>query len=314
MNNNAEAPSHTPVLLEESMQALALSAGGLYVDATFGRGGHARAMLQRLDAAARVIGCDRDPDAVTAGQALAELDPRFSIHQARFSRLPALLRGLGLAGRVRGLLVDLGVSSPQLDTPGRGFGFSADGPLDMRMDRSAGASAADWLHTASEAEIARCLFELGEERYARRISRSIVRARAEAPIATTGRLAELVAAAVPTREPGKHPATRTFQALRIQVNDELGELRALLAEVCGLLAAGGRLAVISFHSLEDRIVKRFIRSESHGAQPPRSVPVRAKDVTRRLRAVAGPIKPSAAEVEANPRSRSAVLRVAERLA
>jgi 16S rRNA (cytosine1402-N4)-methyltransferase len=313
MNNNAELPSHTPVLLEESMQALALSAGGLYVDATFGRGGHARAMLQRLDAAARVIACDRDPEAVAAGLALAEIDPRFSIHRAPFSRLPALLKGLGLAGAVRGLLVDLGVSSPQLDRPERGFGFSAAGPLDMRMDPSTGISAAAWLETASEGEIARCLFELGEERYARRISRSIVRARSEAPITTTARLAELVAAAVPTREPGKHPATRTFQALRIQINDELGELRALLAEVCDLLATGGRLAVISFHSLEDRIVKRFIRGESQGVQPPRSVPVRAREMTRRLRPVAGPIRPSPAEVEANPRSRSAVLRVAERL-
>jgi 16S rRNA (cytosine1402-N4)-methyltransferase len=314
MTNTTGPLIHLPVLLEESMQALALSAGGLYVDATFGRGGHARAMLQRLDAAARVIGCDRDPDAVAAGRALAEADSRFSIHQTAFSQLPELLKALEIAGRVRGLLVDLGVSSPQLDTPHRGFGFSADGPLDMRMDPSLGTSAADWLETASEGEISRCLFELGEERYARRISRSIVRARNEAPIVTTSQLAELVAGAVPTREPGKHPATRTFQALRIQVNDELGELRALLAEVCDLLVTGGRLAVISFHSLEDRIVKRFIRSESQGAQPPRSVPVRAQDLTRRLRPVAGPIKPSAAEIEANPRSRSAVLRVAERLA
>ncbi len=313
MSNSAGLPSHTPVLLEESMQALALSAGGIHVDATFGRGGHARAMLSRLDADARVIGCDRDPQAVAAGRALAETDPRFSIHQAPFSRLPELLTGLGLAGKVRGLLVDLGVSSPQLDTPERGFSFSTDGPLDMRMDPNAGPSAADWLASAAEGDIARCLFELGEERYARRISRRIVLERDASPINTTARLAELVAAAVPTREPGKHPATRTFQALRIQVNDELGELRALLARVCDLLADGGRLAVISFHSLEDRIVKRFIRDEHRGLQLPRSVPVRAQDVYRRLRPVAGPIRPSAAEVDRNPRARSAVLRVAERL-
>jgi len=295
------------------MQALAIDADGIYVDGTFGRGGHARALLDRLGPAGQLLALDRDPEAVAAGRELADADPRFAIEQAPFSQLPALVRARGWAGRLAGVLLDLGVSSPQLDDPARGFSFSADGPLDMRMDPERGESAADWLARADEQAIARVLKDYGEERFARRIARAICAARMEAPIRTTGRLAQLIERAVPTREPGKHPATRSFQALRIQMNTELDELRACLTGVRDLLAAGGRLAVISFHSLEDRIVKRFIRDESRGAALPKGLPVTDDQLQRRLRPVGGPIRAEAEEVRRNPRARSAVLRVAERL-
>ena len=305
---------HIPVLLGESMQALGVKADGVYMDATFGRGGHARAILARLGPAGRLLALDRDPDAIAAGAALAAADPRFDIRRARFAELPHIADDAGLRGRVDGLLVDLGVSSPQLDDAGRGFSFSADGPLDMRMDPETGPSAADWLAAADERDIARVLKDYGEERFARRIARTVCEARRAGRIATTGQLAALCERAVPTREPGKHPATRTFQALRIQVNRELDELRTLLQGVCDLLTVGGRLVVISFHSLEDRIVKRFIRDESRGAALPKGLPVTDDQVPRRLKPIDGAVRPSADEVRANPRSRSAVLRAAERLA
>jgi 16S rRNA (cytosine1402-N4)-methyltransferase len=245
---------------------------------------------------------------------LARSDARFSIIQAPFSRLAEVAREAGVLGAADGLLLDLGVSSPQLDESERGFGFTADGPLDMRMDPTSGESAASWLAQVSEQALARVLHEYGEERFARRVARALVRARAQAPIATTKRLAELVAAAVPSREPGKHPATRTFQAIRIQVNRELDELRAALAAACALLAVGGRLVVISFHSLEDRIVKRFIRDEARGERLPRGLPVRGVEAAGRLRPIGKLVRPSAAEVVATPRARSALMRVAERLA
>ncbi len=304
---------HIPVLLDESMHALALTAEGLYVDGTFGRGGHARAILARLGPMGRLVAVDRDPDAVAVGEALAARDARFSIRRAPFSRLPAVLAGLGLAGRVNGLLLDLGVSSPQLDTAERGFSFASDGPLDMRMDPDSGQSAAQWLATASETELARVLRECGEERFARRIAQAICRARLDSPLTTTRELARLVERVVPTREPGKHPATRTFQALRIHLNRELDELAECLAQVCDMLAAGGRLVVISFHSLEDRIVKRFIRDESRGQAIPKSVPVLDADRTRRLRPLGPALRPGPAEIARNPRARSAIMRVAERL-
>lgn len=307
-----DAP-HTPVLLEESLEALAINPGGTYLDGTFGRGGHARALLGRLGPAGRLLALDRDPSAVAVGDAMERRDPRFSMDHAAFSRVEAVVRRRGCFGRVDGLLLDLGVSSPQLDEPGRGFSFSADGPLDMRMDTSGGQSAAQWLAKAKEGEIARVLREYGEERFAGRIARAIVCARNEGPVATTRALADIVAAASPTREPGKHPATRTFQAIRIHINGELDEIRACLASVCGLLAAGGRLVVISFHSLEDRIVKRFIRDEARGDRFPLGVPVTAQEINARLRGVGKPVRPSDVEVEANPRARSAVMRVAERL-
>jgi 16S rRNA (cytosine1402-N4)-methyltransferase len=305
---------HTPVLLEESLEALAIKPDGTYVDGTFGRGGHARAVLARLGSAGRLLVLDRDPDAVTAARALADTEPRLAVEHAPFSRVGEVARRRGLLGAVDGLLLDLGVSSPQLDRPERGFSFMADGPLDMRMDTHGGETAAQWLARAREDEIARVLFEYGEERHSRRIARAIVHARREAPLLDTRRLAELVAAASPSREPGKHPATRTFQAIRIHVNRELDELSACLGVVCELLAAGGRLVVISFHSLEDRIVKRFIRDEARGERLPRRLPVTAREVHARLRPVGRAVRPSKAETDANPRARSAVMRVAERLA
>ncbi len=309
-----ELREHNPVLLGESMQALGVLPDGVYVDATFGRGGHTRAILAQLGSAGRLLALDRDPDAVAAGRALVATDPRLSVRRARFGSLPGLLDELGLRGRVNGLIADLGVSSPQLDRAERGFSFNADGPLDMRMDPDADESAADWLATAGERDIARVLRDYGEERFAKRVARAICAARADAPITTTGQLAAICERAVPTREPGKHPATRTFQALRIQVNAELDELRSLLDGVCDALAAGGRLAIISFHSLEDRLVKRFIRDEARGAALPKGLPVTDAEVPRRLRPVGGAVRASEAEVAANPRARSAVLRVAERLA
>jgi len=306
-------PSHRPVLLEESVQALAIEPSGTYVDCTFGRGGHARAILARLDPSGRLVALDRDPEAIAAAHVLEKSDPRFRSIQAPFGDIGAATARLGVARRVQGILLDLGVSSPQLDTPNRGFSFTRDGPLDMRMDPTRGESAAAWLARADHNAIARVLRDFGEERYAGRIARALVAARAASPIDSTLGLAAIVARAVPSREPGKHPATRTFQALRILVNDELGELQRCLDQVCGLLATAGRLVVISFHSLEDRIVKRFMRREAQGPVLPKSLPVRASEVHRRLRVVDKPIHPSEAEVNANPRARSAVMRVAERL-
>jgi len=305
---------HIPVLLGESMRALGVTADGVYIDATFGRGGHARAILARLGPTGRLLALDRDPDAVAAGGDLAAVDPRFRVERARFGDVLSVAERAGLRGRVNGLLADLGVSSPQLDRAERGFSFGAEGPLDMRMDPSAGPSAADWLAAADERDIVRVLKDYGEERFAKRIARVICATRHSQPITTTRQLAALCERAVPTREPGKHPATRTFQALRIQVNGELDELRVLLASVFDLLAAGGRLVVISFHSLEDRIVKRFIRDESRGASLPKGVPVTDDQVPRRLKPIDGAVRPSEEEVRANPRARSAVLRAAERLA
>jgi 16S rRNA (cytosine1402-N4)-methyltransferase len=299
--------------LEEGVQALAIQPGGTYIDATFGRGGHARAILARLGPGGRLIGLDRDPEAIACARTLAASDHRFTAVQARFGAIAEALAAAGVAARVQGILLDLGVSSPQLDSADRGFSFGGDGPLDMRMDPDQGESAAHWLARVDEATLADTLHQLGEERYARRIARAIVAARALTPITTTAELAAIVARSVPTREPGKHPATRTFQALRIRINDELGELERALGQVCDLLAAGGRLAVISFHSLEDRIVKRFMRDEAQGPRLPKGLPVPASATLGRLRIIGKPLRPSASEVAANPRARSAVLRVAERL-
>jgi 16S rRNA (cytosine1402-N4)-methyltransferase len=258
------------------------------------------------------LALDRDPRAVAEGVVLARDDVRFAMEHAPISRMEEVARRHGAFGRVSGLLLDLGVSSPQLDEPDRGFSFSEDGPLDMRMDTSKGQTAAEWLSRAEEGEIARVLRDYGEERFAGRISRAIVRARTQAPIVTTCALAQIVACANPSREMGKHPATRTFQAIRIHINRELAELRACLAGVCGLLCTGGRLVVISFHSLEDRIVKRFIRDEARGERFPRGLPVTARETHPRLRPVGKLVRPSSAEVAANPRARSALMRVAER--
>ncbi len=304
--------AHRPVLLEPALEALDVHADGAYADGTYGRGGHSGAILARLGPAGRLLALDRDPEAVADARRRFGGDARFTIVHEGFERLGAVLDDLGLQGRLAGVLLDLGVSSPQLDAPERGFSFSREGPLDMRMDPGRGPSAADWLATATEREIAGVIRDYGEERHARRVARAIVQARAAAPLRTTGQLARVVAAAVPGREPGKHPATRTFQALRIRINRELEALEAVLPQAVAALAPGGRLVVISFHSLEDRIVKRFLRAESRGPGAPRGLPVRGEPAPGRLRLLGRAVRPDAAEQAANPRARSAVMRVAER--
>jgi len=305
--------THEPVLLAEVLDALLIQADGWYVDGTFGRGGHAAALLDRLGPHGRLLAIDKDPQAVQSARRQFGDDSRFEIEQGAFTMLSGLLEQRNMQGRVNGLLLDLGVSSPQLDDPARGFSFTEDGPLDMRMNPDAGMSAAQWLAAASEREISDVLHTLGEERFARRIARAIVAQRTEHPLQTTRALAELVAAAVPTREQHKHPATRSFLAIRIFINSELEDVREVLAQVPGALAPGGRLAVISFHSLEDRIVKRFIRDEYRGEQPPEEFPLAGNEYRPRLRPVGKAIRAGTEETARNPRARSAVLRVAERL-
>jgi 16S rRNA (cytosine1402-N4)-methyltransferase len=302
-------PAHRAVLLEEALAALAICKDGVYVDATFGRGGHSRAILQRLGPAGRLIALDRDPQAVEAARAIA--DARFCIAHAPFSELTRVLEAQGV-GQVQGVLADLGVSSPQLEDPARGFSFRADGPLDMRMDPTRGVSAADWLATATEQQIREAIGGYGEERFAKQVAKAIVDARAREPLRRTEQLAAVVAAAVRTREVGQNPATRTFQALRILVNRELEEVALMLPQAIRRLAPGGRLAVISFHSLEDRLVKRFMRACSEDRLP-RDLPIRARELPQAPLRIAGKaLRASAAEVSANPRARSATLRVAER--
>ena len=303
---------HVSVLLQDAVEALAIRPHGIYVDATFGRGGHSLAILERLGPDGRLIALDRDPAAVAEGQRWQ--DARFVVVHAAFSRLEEVLaeRGVGL---VDGVLFDLGVSSPQLDEAARGFSFRHDAPLDMRMDTSRGMTAAEWLNQAPEEEIARVVRDYGEERFARQVARALVKARAGAPLVTTRQLAALVAGAVRTREHGQDPATRTFQAVRIFINRELEEIEAALPQAVGRLKAGGRLVVISFHSLEDRLVKRFMRAEAEGEQLPPEIPVPARALRGgRLHRVGKAIKPGTDECRANPRARSATLRVAERTA
>jgi 16S rRNA (cytosine1402-N4)-methyltransferase len=304
--------NHRTVLLREAVEALLWDASGCYVDGTFGRGGHSKAILGRLSPEGRLIAFDKDPEAIASATepgASQVADPRFSICHASFAEMPARLATLGIA-RVHGVLLDLGVSSPQLDDPRRGFSFRFDAPLDMRMDPTRGESAADFLAHADERLLAKVIRDYGEERFAVPIAKALVARRNDGrPVRTTGELSEVVARAVKTREPGQDPATRTFQALRIQVNAELEELEQGLKAALELLVPGGRLAVISFHSLEDRIVKTFISRESK-PEVDRRAPFAPPKPTR-LKAIAR-VRPGAAEVEANPRARSAILRVAER--
>ena len=305
------ATPHITVLLQEAVEGLAIKPDGIYVDGTFGRGGHSRLVLASLGPQGRLIAFDRDPVAVAAGQAVD--DPRFELVHAPFSDFAEALAERGVT-QVDGVLLDLGVSSPQLDEAERGMSFRFDAPLDMRMDTTRGMTAAEWLAEASVADITRVLREYGEERFAYEIAKALIAARTGGAIATTGQLAALVEKTVWTREPGQHPATRTFQALRICVNQELEELSLVLPQVVAALAAGGRLVVISFHSLEDRIVKRFMRDASRPPQLPARLPVRAADMPKpKLALVGKAVRPSDEEVSANPRSRSAVMRVAERL-
>jgi len=302
---------HCAVLLSEAVAALAIRADGVYLDATFGRGGHSRAILAELGAQGRLIALDRDPEAVAAGRAIA--DPRFSLVHAQFSELGPVLDAQGVA-QLDGALFDLGVSSPQIDDASRGFSFRMDGPLDMRMDPTRGESAGDWLAHASESDIREVIKDYGEERFAKQIAAAIVAARATEPLGRTRQLAKLVGEAVRTREAGQDPATRTFQALRIFVNRELEEVSLSLPQAAARLAAGGRLAVISFHSLEDRIVKRFIRA-SGVPELPRDLPLRASEMPLPLLEPVGrAVKASTLEVRDNPRARSATLRIARRTA
>ena len=307
--------AHLPVMLQEALAQLAVKRKGIYVDATFGRGGHSRALLQRLDADGRLLAIDRDAEAIESDVA-RELrqDGRFQLFQGCFSELAALVERESLTGQIDGILLDLGVSSPQLDNPDRGFSFLRDGPLDMRMNSRIGPSAADWLAAVAEKELVRVLFEYGEERHARRIAKAIVTRRLAMPIKTTRQLAELIAEASPPTERHKHPATRAFQAIRIEINHELDELQAVLQQATQVLKPGGRLVVISFHSLEDRIVKRFIRRESGSKHDPGRLPVKESEIEKgALKKIGASIKAAQQELALNPRARSAVLRTAERV-
>ncbi|HQU14907.1 MAG: 16S rRNA (cytosine(1402)-N(4))-methyltransferase [Chromatiales bacterium 21-64-14] len=305
--------THRAVLLEEVLEGLCPRPGGVYVDATYGRGGHAAAVLERIGPAGRLLAIDKDPEAVAAARERFADDPRVASVHGSFETLEELVDGHGYAGRVNGILLDLGVSSPQLEEARRGFSFLRDGPLDMRMDPDRGESAAAWLARVDEGELTQVIRRYGEERYARNVARAIVAARARAPITRTGSLAEIIAVAVPSREPGKHPATRTFQAIRIFINRELEVLAACLPQAVRVLAPGARLAMISFHSLEDRLVKRFLRDQARGDRFPPDLPVSQDRLTPTLRLVGRARRPGEAEVARNPRARSAVLRVAERL-
>jgi 16S rRNA (cytosine1402-N4)-methyltransferase len=306
--------SHTAVLLEETIDQLSIRKNGIYVDGTFGRGGHSREILKYLGPDGRLLAIDRDPDAVIAGKELAAQDARFSIAHEQFGGLRSFLKKHGVFGKLNGILLDLGVSSPQLDDAERGFSFQVDGPLDMRMNPSDSQTAGRWLSEASEREIANVLRRYGEERAARRIAHAVVTRRSERPIASTSDLAALVESVVRRRPGGKHPATLVFQAIRIHVNRELDELRQALADSIDALVVGGRLCVISFHSLEDRIVKRFLRDNSRIDPALSKLPFVPDAAQPRLQLPTGAIRASAAEVERNPRSRSATLRVGERLA
>jgi len=306
---------HRTVLLDEAVDALNLEEGerknGIYIDGTFGRGGHSRLLLSRLGADGRLIAFDKDPMAIATAEQVQ--DPRFAIVHDSFATMGEALRARGI-DQVDGILLDLGISSPQVDDAGRGFSFRNDGPLDMRMDTTRGISAAEWIATATEQHLEKVIRDYGEERFAFQIAKAIVARRAVEPISGTRQLAAIVADAVKTREKGKDPATRSFQAIRIFINKELEDLEAGLSAAYGLLAPGARMSVISFHSLEDRIVKQFLASKAKVAQPDRRLPIRAVDLPQPQMKLIAKIKPSDAEVDANPRARSAVLRVAERLA
>lgn len=306
--------THRSVLLEESIDALAIKPEGIYVDATFGRGGHSEFILSKLSEKGRLLALDRDPQAIESAKRFAD-DKRFTIEHVAFSDLTTVATQHGLVGKIDGILMDLGVSSPQLDDAQRGFSFMREGPLDMRMDTSKGQSAAQWLAVAEEDDITQVIKEFGEEKFGKRIAHAIVTTRDTHPLTTTTALAKLVDEAVPVKDKFKHPATRTFQAIRIYINSELDEIRDGIKSALHCLKPGGRLAVISFHSLEDRLVKRFMREQSRGMQvPPRMAITEAQiNASKAMRLIGKAIKPSALEIQNNTRSRSSVLRVAEKL-
>ena len=310
--SKTEEYKHITVLLNEAVDALNIRPNGVYVDGTFGRGGHSRLILSRLGKEGHLVVFDKDPQAIVAAHKLAAYDKRVDVIHNGFSAFQTALDDLGI-GNVDGVLLDLGVSSPQIDEGSRGFSFRFDAPLDMRMDPTRGMSAAEWIATASEQDLNEVIKNYGEERFSRQIARAIVAQRAESPIDTTRKLAQLVAQNVRTRERGQDPATRTFQAVRIFINRELEEIKAVLPQATGRLKEGGRLAVIAFHSLEDRIIKQFIKGHSQHAPLPRWAMVKEADLPLRpLKPIGKAVKPGDAEISANPRARSAVLRVAER--
>lgn len=305
---------HHSVLLSESVDGLNIDPNGVYVDATFGRGGHSREILSRLGEHGRLVAFDRDKAAIDAAQPFLS-DPRFSIHHCAFANMKVVINDLGLYGLIDGILMDIGVSSPQLDDASRGFSFQKDGPLDMRMDTGSGMSAAQWLNCASLEEIAKVIKQYGEEKFGTRIAHAVIEQRAIKPLETTAEFAKLIDQAVPVKDKHKHPATRTFQGVRIFINGELKQLELGLSEGVDVLKSGGRLAVISFHSLEDRMVKRFIKKQSQGKQYPSKLPVAQEllDQGKVLKPIGKAIKPSQAEINKNVRARSSVLRVAEKL-
>ena len=304
---------HKAVLLKEAVEALITNPDGLYIDGTFGRGGHAALILSQLSETGSLMAVDKDPKACEVAKKKFSKDARFEIKQASFADIRKLITEKQHEGTVSGVLLDLGVSSPQIDDPIRGFSFLRDGPLDMRMNPSCGISAAEWLSTAKENDIAQVLKDYGEERYSKRIARAIAAARADKPITRTGQLAAIVKEANPAWEKDKHPATRAFQGIRIFINQELKDLESVLPDILEIMAVGGRLVIISFHSLEDRIVKRFIRDQEKGKTIPRGLPVMEKDIVRRLRSIGKIVKPSGLEIKDNVRARSAVMRIAEKL-
>jgi 16S rRNA (cytosine1402-N4)-methyltransferase len=305
---------HNTVLLEQAVDALVVDKNGIYLDCTFGRGGHTRQLLTVLKSKGRVLALDRDPEAIAKGEMLATMDRRFSIHYCPFSKLGAVLETHGVNTQLSGVLFDLGISSPQLDQPERGFSFMQDGPLDMRMDTSSGQTAETWIGMADEHEIADVLYQFGEEKFSRRIASAIVAARQEQAITRTLQLAAIVKRANPAWERDKHPATRSFQAIRIFINKELQELNTGLQQALEGLSIGGRLVVISFHSLEDRIVKKFISLQTKGDSFPKRLPIRQSQLNPRLKKLGKAVRVSETEIRQNPRSRSAVMRVAEKIA
>lgn len=316
---NYSDPTHFTVLLNEAVEGLSIKPNGIYIDGTFGRGGHSRKILAKLGENGRLLAIDRDPDAILAAKSIQ--DPRFSIEHNSFSAIKTICEKYDLVGKVDGILLDLGVSSPQLDNAERGFSFMQDGPLDMRMDTSKGISAAEWLQQVSESDLAWVLKTFGEERFAKRIAHTIVEFNHQAlqnktePLTRTLQLAQLIAQSIPFKEKHKHPATRSFQAIRIFINRELDELEQVLTAALDVLAPAGRLSIISFHSLEDRLVKRFMKKQSKGEEIPRGLPLTEDQIQRnqRLKIIGKALMPTAEEIAVNSRSRSAVLRVAERL-
>jgi len=307
--------SHITVLLNEALEGLSLKSDGIYIDATFGRGGHSRKLLSQLGPQGKLYAIDRDPTAISVARDLEQEDSRFKILPGPFSGLANYVAELDLTGQIDGVLMDLGVSSPQLDDAERGFSFMREGPLDMRMDPTSGRSVAQWLAQAEVDEISQVIKKFGEENWAVHIARAIVKDRVEAPFETTKQLADFIARVVPVKDKNKHPATRTFQAFRIYINSELEEVEQALLASIDVLKSGGRLSVISFHSLEDRIVKRFIRKQSKGDEVPFGIPMTEEQLnkSRTYKPMSKAIKPSKDEIEQNPRSRSSVLRIAQRL-